>query len=126
MVLVTKQQFIGGIAVSLGAKVLDKALDRALDNALPAKTPTKETVKREVVENLGPYIENMTNQEPLWRSKVLWTALGSLAIAVGDLATMFTDNVPNTPAQYVVSITAVVTAIGTIIARIAPSKAIGR
>lgn len=133
------QQFLGGVAISLGTRALDKFLDRALNKAMDKvekrpdipvgmddKAPIKEAVRKEVVKELGPAIENITNQEPLWRSKVLWTAFGTLIASIGGMLDMYFDGGPDSFSAYYALMATAATSIGTIYSRIWPTKAIGR
>lgn len=137
------QPFVGTIAAAVGGKLVGKLLDAALNKALDKateklvqrsdtpvqpidKAPIKEEVRQEVVKEIGPVIENLTNSEPLWRSKVLWTAIGTLAASVGSMIDMYTNGSPDTATNYVLAGSAVVGSIGTILSRVFPSKALGR
>lgn len=132
-----QQQFVGGIAVTLGTAVLTKALNKALDKAMDKaerspitpveqkdKAPIKEMVRKEVVQELGPVIENMTNSEPLWRSKVMWTAVGTVIASAAGIYSMMTGD--NRALELVAMGTTMATAFGTIYSRVATTKAIGR
>lgn len=135
------QPFVGTIAAAVGGKLVGKLLDAALNKALDKateklvqrsdtpvqpidKAPIKEEVRQEVVKELGPVIENMTNSEPLWRSKVLWTSIGTVATSAAGIYAMLTGD--NRAVELVLMVGTAVTGIGTILSRIFPSKALGR
>lgn len=137
------QPLIGSIAVAVGGKLIGKAFDKALDKALDKATDklvarpdiavesidkpaVKEEVRREVVKELAPVVENMSNSEPLWRSKVLWTAIGTLATSVAGIGTLWSNGTPDEMTAYVALATTAVTSLGTIWSRVFPSKALGR
>lgn len=130
------QQFVGGlVGGAILKKVIDVALDKAMEKvvkspSLPVErqdaAPIKEVVKNEVLKEIGPVWENETNQEPIWRSKVLWTAIGSLATSVGILGDLWTNGVSDPPSSYILAATGIVTALGTIISRLSTGKALGR
>lgn len=125
-------ELVGGILIK---KAVEIAVNKATDHLIKSpsvsvserdKAAVKEVMTKEVLKEVGPVFENETNQEPLWRSKVLWTALGSLATSIGILGDLWTNGIPDAPSAYILAATGIVTSIGTIIARIFPTKAIGR
>lgn len=135
-----KQGFIGGILVGIGTKIVANRVEKALDKAMnkvesspsiPVNTKEdsaaiKAITQKEVMKEVGPIIENLQNEEPLWRSKVLWSAFGTFALSVSAVVKMWSDGVPDDPTEYVLAASAAVGALGTIFARIFPSKALGR
>jgi hypothetical protein len=128
------QQFVGSlVGGAILKKVIDVALDKALDKvvkspSLPVEqqdaAPIKEVVKNEVLKEIGPVWENETNQEPLWRSKVLWTSVGTVVASAAGIYTMVTGD--NRAVELVAMATTAVTGIGTIISRLSTGKALGR
>lgn len=135
------QPLIGSIAVAVGGKIIGKVFDKALEKALDKgmdkvvkrgdnpvqaidKAPIKEEIRQEVVNELGPLVENLSNNEPLWRSKVLWTAIGTVATSAAGIYTMMTGD--NRAVELVLMVGTAVTGIGTIYSRVFPTKALGR
>lgn len=133
-----KQGFIGGILVGIGTKIVANRVEKALDKAMnkvesspsiPVNTKEdsaaiKAITQKEVMKEVGPIVENLQNQEPLWRSKVLWTAIGTVATSAAGIYAMLTGD--NRAVELVLMIGTAVTGIGTIASRIFPSKALGR
>lgn len=135
-----QQGFIGGILVGIGTKIVanrvGKALDKALDKVeaspnIPINTKEdsdaiKVITKKEVMKEVGPLIENLQNQEPLWRSKVLWFSLGTIVTSVAGIVRLYTNGTPDEIEAYMGLATTGITAAGAIVSRIFPSKALGR
>lgn len=130
-----KQAFLGTL---VGGVILRKAVDIGLNRAIDriAKSPSlsvtpasvapiKEAVANEVMKEVGSVFENLTNQEPLWRSKVLWTAMGTIATAIGGILDMY-YNGSGSFNGYMAFVVTIGTAVGTVLSRIYPGKAIGR
>ena len=133
-----KQGFIGGVLVGIGTKIVAAKVEKALGKAMTKVSAdpsipidSKEDQKavqtitqKEVMKEVGPLIENLQNQEPLWRSKVLWTAIGTVATSAAGIYAMLTGD--NRAVELVLMAGTALTGVGTIISRIFPSKAIGR
>jgi hypothetical protein len=137
------QPLIGSIAVAVGGKIIGKVFDKALEKALDKgmdkvvkrgdnpvqaidKAPIKEEIRQEVVNELGPLVENLSNSEPLWRSKVLWTSLGALSASLASIVDMYNNGTPDPMMNYVLAASAAVGSIGAIYSRVFPTKALGR
>lgn len=129
-------QFVGGL---VGGALMKKAVEYGVKTAvrrvvkspsLPVEqkhsAPIEEVVTKEVLKEVGPVLENLTNQEPLWRSKVLWTAIGTFCMSAANVIDMARNGAPDTATNYYLAIAAMVGSVGTIYARLRPSKALGR
>lgn len=87
-------------------KVLE-VLDRP---GTPTITGSEQQVAAEVTQAIAPVVVNQTNNEPLWKSRILRGALLALAgLAGGYLGIQFTDGDLDTGLK---AVTDLVTALG--------------
>ena len=61
--------------------VVNAAVTDAVKEAqLPVDNYMKQVVVNRVVENVLPVVDHLTNNEPWYRSRVTWGALGAIAL----------------------------------------------
>lgn len=75
--------------------IADKVLDRLI--ASPATSVTRAeapAIREEVAKAVAPTIEHLTNNEPFYRSRVWWGAVGSILGGTATIITLAANSVP--------------------------------
>lgn len=77
-------------AVNEGIKqVVDKKTNELAPKDIPAST---KTVAEEVQKQIQPVIENQTNQEPVWKSRILRGAVVGILSTIAIIAKDYNDD----------------------------------
>lgn len=114
----TKDQIMGAVREAI--------VDVGADPTVPDVDPgTARTVEEKVAAQVGPIVENLTNSEPLWRSKVM---IGSLTALLGGGFGLWDliEAGSRDPGAYAINVAAVIGAGFAIYGRLAATRAIGR
>lgn len=123
-----QQPFLGGlIAGKIAGKVIDNVVDRLVAHkGIPVTRRDAPVVRGALREELQEHIENATNNEPWFRSRVLLGSFGALLVSAGNVLQMFTDDVPNSMEDYWGQVAIVVPILFAIYGRLATRKPLGR
>lgn len=123
-----QQPFIGGlIAGKIAGKVIDNVVDRLVAHkSIPVTRRDATKVREVVVEEVQEHIENVTNNEPWYRSRVLLGSFGALLVQSGNIVVMLTDDVPNSLEDYWGQIAVMAPILFAIYGRLATRKPLGR
>lgn len=91
-----------------------------------ATAPVAEAVATKITAEVNSIIENQTNQEPWYRSRVLLGSFSALMIAVGSLVQMLSDGEPNHFSDYWAQVVIIAPIMFAIYGRLFAGKAVGR
>ena len=69
------------MTANIGQVAVNAAVVSAVKEAqLPVDNYTKQVVVDRVVESVAPVVDHLTNNEPWYRSRVTWGAIGAIAL----------------------------------------------
>lgn len=108
--------------------VLRGVIDGVIDRALPSATPVERVnATEELNDRLIPILQHETNNEPWYRSRVTWGAIGSIALPLLGIIGVTSDIV--TLDEFVaggIAVGAMISGIVTLYGRWAARKPIGK
>lgn len=79
------------ILFDIAGRIADRL---AQNNTVPVDGRDKPEIKREVVQELKPVIEHLTNNEPWYRSNVTLGAIFSIMGGTATIGTLWINGVP--------------------------------
>ena len=100
------------IAEAIGSMIFSRVLDTLLKPEVPVSDVYAEKVAAQITKEVAPVVENATNSEPWYRSRIY---LGLIAAGLGAIAQQFGVQVSGEDIQLVTnSVPEIVQAVGTI------------
>lgn len=79
------------LADKIEAEIEKKVAEAVAPSTVPGNIQTVAPVTQKVMEEVGPVVEHLTNQEPWWQSRV---AIAALLIVFSRLVAMFGYKLP--------------------------------
>lgn len=110
--------------------IVDKIFDRLVkDPYIPVspvdETITKPEIEKVVTEELKPVIEHLTNNEPWYKSRVMWGSILGIAGGLVTIGTHLANGIPIDTANYGPPAASIVGGVGAILGRFFAKKPIG-